>query len=56
MIRPRIVPDAVVDGAIRVTRALGAKFPYCPLLAMFPVQVLDKLVERVPICTLGIGA
>jgi len=54
MVRPRVVPDAVVDGLIRVSGALGAKLPYGPIVAVLVVEEADEPVERIPIRALGV--
>lgn len=54
MVWPRIVPHSAVDSLIGVAGTLGAEFPNGPVLAVLQVQEADELVQRIPICQLGI--
>lgn len=55
MVRPREMPDSVVDLTIRIAGTFSAKFPYCPVGAMFVVEEFDKGISWVAVSTLWIG-
>lgn len=54
MIGKRVVPDAPVHGLVRVPRALGAEFPYGPVLAMSAVEEGDEVVDGVAVRALRV--
>ena len=54
MIWPGIVPYPVVHFRIRVASAFGSEFPYRPLFPMLVIEILDKGVSRITVCSLGI--
>lgn len=55
MIRPGVVPDAVVDGLVGVPGAFGAELPDGPAGAVLGVEVGDEAVEGVTVGELGVG-
>lgn len=55
MVGPREMPDSVVDLTIRIAGTFSAKFPYCPVGAMFVVEEFDKGISWVAVSTLWIG-
>ena len=55
MVRPGIVPDAVVDRRVRVTCPLGAELPDGPFPFVLGVEEADEAVERVAVRALGEG-
>ena len=52
---PGVVVYSIVDFFVRVAGAFCAKFPYCPLVAVFVVEELDELVGWVAVGTLWVG-
>lgn len=55
MIRPRIMPNAVIHQVVWVSRALGAELPDGPVFAMLGVEEGDEVVERVAVSALRVG-
>lgn len=55
MIRPRVMPDTIIDGIIRIPGAFSAKLPYRPVFAVFRVEEGDELVKGISIGELGVG-
>ena len=56
MIWPRIMPHPSINLRIRVPCPFGPELPYRPFLAVFVVEELDEVVERIAVCALGVGA
>ena len=54
VIRPWVMPHATVYGLVGITSSFGTKLPYRPFFVMFGIEELDKLIERITICQLGI--
>ena len=52
---PGVVVYSTVDFFVWVAGAFCAKFPYCPLVAVFVVEELDELVGWVAVGTLCVG-
>jgi len=55
VIGPREVEDAVCNGVIRVTGALGAEFPYAPIVRVFFGEEGEEGRERIAVGALGVG-
>jgi hypothetical protein len=56
MIRPRIMPYPTIHRIVRVSCALSAELPYCPMIFVFLVKEGDELVERVAVVAFRVGA
>lgn len=55
MVRPGVVPDAVVHCLVRVAGPLGAELPYRPAVAVAGVEEGHQPVEGVAVGSLGVG-
>ena len=55
VVRPWIMPYAVVNFLVWVSCTFGAEFPDGPLGAMFLIKEFDELVGRVTVGALGVG-
>jgi hypothetical protein len=54
MIRPGVVPDATIYCLVRIAGALGAEFPYRPVISVFCVEEGYESIKGVAVGTLGI--
>lgn len=54
MVRPRVVPDPVVDRLIWIASALATELPDGPVLLMLVIKERDQAIERVSVGKLRI--
>lgn len=51
---PGVVAYSPVDSLVGVSSALGAKLPYCPVVAVFGVEKGYEAIERIAVSALGV--
>jgi len=55
MIWKWVMSNPPVNFLVGISSSLCSKLPNCPVLSMFMIEELDQLVERIAVCSLGVG-